>query len=468
MMNNTLNIPTKKIVMFAIVSALGSASHVFAQPLLAPFSDTTVIQSQDVQFSEAELSQILAPIALYPDTLLTHILISATYPLEVIDADRFVKQHDSYNTDEINSLANNKDWDPSVKALLAFPRLLSNLSTDLGWMRKLGDAFLQNESAVLASIQILREKADEAGNLAQMDNVNVIREKRTIVIESARPEVVYVPYYDPRTVYGHWRWANYPPNYWHRPISYSYYHGPFYWHSGVHIAFDFFFTGFHWRDRYIVRYHDKKRRYHSRQKIATSHGAKRWHHNPSHRRGVAYRSKAIKHRYNSHRPAVVTSRNVRKAYKNNVATSRKVHNDNTKHRQVTKRLNVNKAVKITKHNKQVNTRKFVNKTRANKEKLVHGHSNQERKFLTAPGRNQRVQETKQIKKYSNNKPAFERDTWKVKNKVKKVEQTRSHKLVTRKKSYDSKGGHSNRSYSRVTKNSSGRTKVAANKRQKNH
>ncbi len=251
-----------------------------------PVANAQAVEEQ-VQFSEAELEQMLAPIALYPDSLLTHILIAATYPLELVQANRLVNKNKLLPTAQLMEKAQKKDWDPSVTALLAFPNVLEKLSSDLSWTQDLGDAFLQDETQMLASIQSLRAQADEANSLADMENMSVTRVNKQIVIEPVQKEFVYVPYYDPRTVYGHWRWYNYPPVYW---APYPYYvgrpHGHFYWNSGVHISFNFFFSAFHWSNhRVVVIDHRHSHHYRHRGRIVTSHGSQKWHHKPHHRRG---------------------------------------------------------------------------------------------------------------------------------------------------------------------------------------
>jgi len=279
---------------------------------MTSFTAPTIADDEaELSFSDAQIAQILAPIALYPDTLLTHILIASTYPIEVIDAERWRKQHNHLTDQQIQTQAEGKDWDGSVKALLAFENILTKLSEDLSWMRKLGDAFLQDEERVLASIQQLRQQAEQAGTLAKMDNVEVIKEKKVIIIEPAQPEVIYVPYYDPRTVYGRWHWAHYPPVYWHNPYRYAYHHGPFHWDVGIHISFGFFFSAFHWHNHHVVVNHYQRHVYRPRHKIVTSHHAKRWQHKPEHRRGVAYNSPKLKYKYNSSRVSVSESKKVR-------------------------------------------------------------------------------------------------------------------------------------------------------------
>lgn len=309
-----------RIIWLFLLSALVLLTIVFSTQSFAQ-------EEQDPLFSEAELAQILAPIALYPDTLLTHILIASTYPIEVIEAERWLNKYSVLAPAKIEKKAQQKDWDASIKALLAFPRVMEKLSEDLTWMQKLGDAFLQDEARILASIQTLRRRAEQAGSLANMDNVEVIKEQQVIIIEPAQPEIIYVPYYDTRVVYGRWHWSHYPPVYWHNPYYYTAHHGHFYWGHGVHISSHFFFSAFHWRNRHIVVNHNNRHGYHPRKKIVISHHAKRWSHQPKHRRGVAYSSGRLKKEYYGSHPKAVRSTNVysSKARSSNVR-SNKSHN----------------------------------------------------------------------------------------------------------------------------------------------
>ena len=273
--------------------------------------------AEEQQFSDAELAQMLAPIALYPDSLLTHILIASTYPLEVVQANRWRKKHKDLQANDAVNKAEDKDWDPSVVALVAFPSVLEKLSDDLDWSQKLGDAFLQNEARVLASIQTLRQQADNANTFDDMDNMKVTKVNQEIIIEPVQKEIVYVPVYDTRVVYGHWRWYNYPPVYWVYPPRYpvhypSHYSSHFYWHSGIHISFNYYFSAFHWHNRHIVvTHHSHSNHYRPRTRIVSSSGAQRWAHKPQHRRGVAYRSTVVKQRYNSHRPSAAQTKQLR-------------------------------------------------------------------------------------------------------------------------------------------------------------
>lgn len=246
--------------------------------------------------SQGQLAQLLAPIALYPDTVLTHILISATYPLEVVQAQRWLSSRGGMSQQQLMNGAESQPWDPSVKALLAFPHLLQKMSDELEWTQNIGDAFLQDEARVLDVIQVLRQQALDANNLNGMENLQVKRVEKHIIIEPIQTQVIYLPYYDTRYVYGHWHWQQHPPRYWHRPsyIGTSVYIGNhhnshFYWDTGVHIGVNFFFSAFEWRQRHvIVTSHHNTHHYRRPQQIAISHGAQHWRHEPKHRRSVSH------------------------------------------------------------------------------------------------------------------------------------------------------------------------------------
>lgn len=263
-------------------------------------AQTRVVTTEPV-FSRAELDQILAPIALYPDTVLSHILIAATYPLEVIEAERWTRSNPHLEAEDAVNAAMLEGWDPSVAALTAFPDLLERMSDDIKWLQNLGDAFLADETRVMDAIQHLREKAYASGQLKKMQHVKVQREKQIIVIEPAVERVVYVPYYDTRVVYGSWWWDSYPPVYWRAPATYVHV-GGIYWGPRVQLGNTFFFSSVHWTDRRIVviDYHHRHHRhphFYSGRKIAHYQGARRWEHNPVHRRNIVYRSEPVRQRY---------------------------------------------------------------------------------------------------------------------------------------------------------------------------
>jgi hypothetical protein len=162
-------------------------------------------------FKQEELDQMLAPIALYPDDLLSQILMASTYPLEIVQAARWTNQNKDLKGDALTEALEKQDWDASVKSLVNFPDVLSKMNESLEWTQKLGDAFLAQQKQVMDTIQMLRKKAQEAGNLKDSPQQKVVVEKETIIIQPAQPETIYVPSYNPAVVYGAWWWPLFPP-----------------------------------------------------------------------------------------------------------------------------------------------------------------------------------------------------------------------------------------------------------------
>lgn len=419
------------------------------------------------QFTEAELAQMLAPIALYPDALLSHILIAATYPIEVVDAERWLAKNEHFSDQERADAAEKKEWDASVKALLPFPNILKKLSNDLHWMRNLGDAFLQDQAQVLASVQSLRQQADRAGNLDNMNNVKVVRETKTIIIEPTRPEVIYVPYYDTRVVYGHWRWTHYPPVYWHFPRHYAYHHGPYYWHNPVHLTLGLFFGSVHWHDRHVVVHRHKSRYYkhHSKKRISTSYQGKKWQHNPRHRKGVAYRTSHMQKKYHSHTPSVQRQK-IARSEKLHIAkrNKHKVKHSSALHRKVSHKLKVNQAVKVNKHTRHKNA---LNKTQPYQDSKWRGQKAQKAHNYRHSANNKVKRSEKVQKHYSNasnqkNKVVKQFNTQKrpSTHKVYKNKQSTKHYVKankTVKRNYKSTSKRTVAKVSHKTRNSSARS-----------
>lgn len=233
-----------------------------------------------------QLDALVAPIALYPDELLANVLAASTYPLEVVQADRWAKANKSVKGDALKAAVEKQAWDDSVKALSATPDVLAMMSDKVDWTKNLGDAVLAQQPDVMDAIQRLRAKAQARNKLVtnKQQKVSVQRQenKEVIVIEQAQPDTVYVPYYDPVTVYGEWPYAEYPP----------YYFGyPSYIGAGVIAAGLAFGTawaigrwgnywggGFNWGNRNLYVNH-----YNRTTNIGNS-----WQHNPAHRQGVRY------------------------------------------------------------------------------------------------------------------------------------------------------------------------------------
>ncbi|MGH1470634.1 MAG: DUF3300 domain-containing protein [Cellvibrionaceae bacterium] len=264
-------------------------------PVMAQSTKTTAASADAVQYSQAELDQMLAPIALYPDSVLSHLLIAATYPLEVVMADRWAKNNSRKTGDDAINAVDDKEWDASVKALVAFPTVLERLSHDLDWTESIGEAFLSDEERVLETIQNLRQRAYDEGSLDSLDHLRVTNEDDDIVIEPAHREVVYIPVYNTRIVYGPWWWNDYPPIYWHHDDFYHRRSHVVYWGPSVYLSHSFFFGGFHWRNHHVVvvdsRYRHRYRNYYySNRHLTRYQHSRRWQHDRHHRRGVEYKN----------------------------------------------------------------------------------------------------------------------------------------------------------------------------------
>ncbi|MDI1301287.1 MAG: DUF3300 domain-containing protein [bacterium] len=248
-------------------------------------------------WTSAQLDQMLAPIALYPDALLAQILMAATYPLEVVEASRWrrVPGNAGLHGNQLADVLDQQSWDPSVKSLVPFPQVLDMMDQNLDWTEQLGDAFLAQQADVMASVQHLRNDAKNAGTLGSTAQQVVSSQNQVIVIEPVSPDIVYVPVYNPMYVYGAWGYPDYPPYY-------------FPWSGvnvGVGIGFSFGFgivSGYwgwnQWdwdRGRIII----DARRFH-RMDGNYAHAPlppRIWQHNPEHRHGVSYHSPAVREQF---------------------------------------------------------------------------------------------------------------------------------------------------------------------------
>ena len=271
------------------LSVIVALSSVTALPALGQSSDSlTQVSASTQQYSNAELDSVLAPIALYPDTLLTHILIAATYPLDVIAADRWRQSNKHLTPEQVENVLADVNWDPSVKALAPFGDLLNTMANDLEWLQQLGDNVLIDQSRVLDRVQVLRQHAFNTGNLVTNDYIEVEREREPtreiIYIEPRQREVVYVPYYNPHIVYGHW-WHTTSPVHWRQHVSYHH-HSNVYWSPSIQLSTFFFFSSVHWHNRHVVIHREPVRRYYhgSPRKRVISRDYRRWEHNSVHRR----------------------------------------------------------------------------------------------------------------------------------------------------------------------------------------
>ena len=260
-------------------------------------------------FKQEELDQMLAPIALYPDSLLTQILMASTYPLEIVQAERWAKKNKDMKGDALAKALEAQPWDPSVKSLVNFPDVLAVMSEKLDLTQKLGDAFLAQQKDVMATIQKLRAKAEASGNLKTTKEQVVKVEKEVIIIESASPQVVYVPTYNPTVVYGAWPYPAYPPAYYYPPVyatpyafgagiamgaAWGYAWGHSDWHGGdVDIDYN--------RNTNINNNIDRskyKQQAQDRRQGSQAGQGNKWQHDAGHRGGVSYRDQGTAQKYN--------------------------------------------------------------------------------------------------------------------------------------------------------------------------
>lgn len=269
------------------------------QPVQAQESGS---QGQAARYSEDDLAQMLAPIALYPDVLLSQILMASTFPIEVVEADRWLRENRGLTGDVFDGELVNKKWDPSVKALCHFPSNLALMSERIVETTNLGSAFFAQGTEVMGMIQKLRSGAYGQGNLKTTTEQKVIVENETITIKPTNPRAVYAPYYDPYHIYGPGWWS---PGY-----------APYYWvPTGVNVGFGISFwpdvyygnalsnrNCFDWNPRYVCIDLHKRPRFVRHDRWITTSG--RWRHTPRHRMGVFYRDMgtAGKYGYSFRRP----------------------------------------------------------------------------------------------------------------------------------------------------------------------
>lgn len=266
--------------------------------LFAGLSGAATQQPQQAQSTETlssqQIEQLVAPIALYPDTLLSQVLMASTYPLEVVEAARWVKENPNVTGQALQDAMQKQPWDPSVKALTAVPQTLTMMNDQIKWTQNLGDAFLAQQADVLSAVQQLRARADAAGNLKSTPQQTVTRVNRpanvpatggapatAYTIVSANPDEYFVPIYDPNVAFGTWPYADYAPFYWY-PEGW----GGGWWGFGTG-----FFTGaaiwagVNWWNRHVninpLRFNQFNR---------TNIRNTNWTHNAAHRGNVPYRN----------------------------------------------------------------------------------------------------------------------------------------------------------------------------------
>jgi len=273
--------------------------------------------SQTPAFKQEELDQMLAPIALYPDSLVAQIFMASTYPLEVVEAERWVKKNKNLKGNSLTAALEKEDWDPSVKSLVNFPQVLTMMSEQLEWTQNLGDAFIAQQKQVMDTVQKLRAKAKATGNLETSKEQKIIvkeqAQTQVIVIESADPQVIYVPTYNPTVVYGAWWYPAYPPRPYYPP---GYVAGVSAVSFGVGVAcgaaWGYAWGGCGWGrgdvdidvNRNVFANNNINRAQYN-QNIQNTNinnrnvqgGSNSWQHDPAHRQGASYRDPATSQRF---------------------------------------------------------------------------------------------------------------------------------------------------------------------------
>ncbi|MCW8278429.1 DUF3300 domain-containing protein [Pseudomonas sp. PCH199] len=312
--------------MFYAVSAvlLLSGFSGLAQPLDAPANAaatapvTAAVAGKDAVFTQEQLDQMLAPIALYPDPLLAQVLMATTYPGEIAEAVTWSKAHPDAKGDDAVKQVASQTWDPSVQALVAFPQVLATLGQDPVWVQRLGDAFLAQPDDVMVGVQRLRRQAQAAGNLQsnQYQNVTVQNvtapapkasaapatapapaSSSTIIIQPSDPQVVYVPSYNPTTTYGTWPYPASPPMYYPPPPAYypgSALMAGLAFGTGVAVVASLWGNcdwGNNDVDIDVNRYNNINRN------NQITNNQNKWQHNAAHRDGVPYRDNRSREQY---------------------------------------------------------------------------------------------------------------------------------------------------------------------------
>ena len=249
------------VFLLSLVLILGTCP----QTLLASQDAEAPMQTSQAplhaQETPEQLQRLVAPIALYPDSLVAQILAASTYPEQVVEADRWLQAHPDLKGEALGQAVDQQSWDPSVKALTAFPSVLGNMDKNLSWTSSLGDAYYNQEQDVMDAVQVMRGRAQQSGNLKTTAQQTVTTQASTIIVEPAAPDVVYVPAYDPWVVYGDpilaWPgWYPYPG---------IWYDGPYLWFGGVGFGIGWFggwgwgwgHWGCDWNHGHVSHGHDR-------------------------------------------------------------------------------------------------------------------------------------------------------------------------------------------------------------------
>ena len=302
-----------------VATFAGAPARVMAQG--APAAAPVATSPQQDRLTQAQLEQLLAPIALYPDDLLMQMLMASTYPLEVVQAKRWLGQGQNAQLrgDALAQALVAQSWDPSVKSLVPFPDVLTLMNDQLDWTQQLGDAVLAQQEDVLASVQVLRGRAQANGALQSgpQQTVNVTQNvtvapapgavvappPQIITIAPTQPDTVYLPAYDPNVVYGTWPYPQSPPAYYPPPVG---------WGLGSALLTGMAFAGgaaivgslWGWGNANWGRgnINVNANRYNNINVNRNQISGNNWQHDVSHRHGVAYSNDQVRNRVNANRP----------------------------------------------------------------------------------------------------------------------------------------------------------------------
>jgi len=279
--------------------------------LLAQDAPPPPPQNQAPLLPPEQLDSLAAPVALYPDPLLSQILVAATYPLELVQASQWLQQNRGLAGPALTQAAAQQNWDPSVQALVVFPDLIQRLTQDITWTTNLGNAFLAQQGDVMDAVQRLRARAEQAGKLSSTPQQQVINSndggRPVIEIQPASPEVIYVPQYDPAYIWGPPVYFGYP--HWYYPHPGIALIGGGFFGFGVGISMGAYFGGgwggwggwgWHpgWGNRtVIVNNTFIHRNNFNTTNITNVHGSATWAHDSFHRQGVPYPNRAVSQQY---------------------------------------------------------------------------------------------------------------------------------------------------------------------------
>jgi len=250
-------------------------------------------------YSPEELEQLVAPIALYPDPLLSQVLMASTYPLQIVEAARWrAGQPQNLSDQQLAGLLADEPWDPSVKAVAAFPDVLEMMNEKISWTGRLGNAFLDQQEDVMAAVQRLRARAQAAGNLqsGSQQTVTVSGSPSVIAIAPAQPDTIYVPIYNPTVIYGPWPYPGYVPYYWHPPRYVV--RGPVITFSTAFIVGGVLWSTYDWHHR---RFNINVNRYNHFNRAHITGPI--WHREFEQRRIAAHRRATIREHYGNPRHA---------------------------------------------------------------------------------------------------------------------------------------------------------------------